>query len=393
VKDPEKHAFPVPKSETYLKFSGVVGQAPDLPPAFGLCTDCHRDPHENRFGQRCASCHTVDGWQIIRNASKEREFHEKTRFPLKGAHLETECRNCHGPFPGQVAKFKGLKFEACADCHPDAHEGQLAGGKAAAALECTTCHSVDAFLPVKYGLAEHARTRFPLDGAHMVVACDACHEATPALGKRINPAAQAELKRKKRKELFSLALFTWTRPVDRCDTCHADVHKGQLGEKACSVCHLAQSFEKVRFDHQKDARYPLVGKHLKVACEKCHFVPSGSKELVGGKPVVRYRPLDQKCSSCHLDVHLGQFATKKGEPAACERCHVVDDWKQLGFKHEPPFTTYLLEGQHAKVQCSACHQKVTTEGKLEAVKYRPLPRTCESCHSDFHQGAFQGFEP
>jgi hypothetical protein len=390
-RDAEKHAFPVPKSETYLKFSGITNQPPDAPPAFGLCTDCHRDPHENRFGQRCTSCHTVESWQLIRNASKEREFHEKTRYPLKGLHLEVECRSCHGPFPGQAPRFKGLKFEACTDCHADAHVGQLATGKAPLP-ECTSCHSVDGFSPVKYGLSEHAKTRYPLEGAHMVVPCDACHEATPALQKKVAPAVLADLKRKRRKELFSPALLAFAKPLDRCDSCHLDAHKGQLQEKACSACHVTQSFEKLRFDHQKESRYPLVGKHLKVACDKCHFVPAGSKDVVGGKPVVKYRPLEQKCSSCHLDVHLGQFA-KKGELADCERCHAVEDWKQLRFKHEPPFTTYLLEGQHAKVQCAACHQKVTLPGKVETVKYRPLPRACESCHADFHQGAFQGFEP
>jgi Cytochrome c7 and related cytochrome c len=387
VKDDVKHGFPAPKSETYLKFTGLE---------FGQCTDCHKDPHENRFGPRCVSCHTVDGWSIIRSASKEREFHEKTRFPLKGAHLEVECRACHGPFAGQPAKFKGLKYEECTDCHPDAHQAQLSGASKVQP-ECTACHSVDAFSPVKYGLAEHAKTRYALEGAHMVVACDACHEQTPALQRKVNPVALGELRRKKRKELFSLALFTFTKPLDRCDTCHTDVHKGQFGEKACSGCHLLASFEKLKFDHQRDSRYPLTGKHGKVACEKCHFVSPGSKDSVNGKPVVRYRPLDQKCSSCHPDIHLGQFA-RRGELAECERCHATDDWKRLKFTHAPPFTTYLLEGQHAQVKCEGCHQQVLVEGKadgkpLRPVRYRPLPRACEGCHADFHKGAFQGFEP
>ena len=380
-KDPEKHGFPAPRAETFLRFG---------PLEFGSCTDCHKDVHENRFGQRCQGCHVVDGWAIIRNASKEREFHEKTRFPLKGAHLETECRACHGPFPGQAAKFKGLKFEACLDCHPDAHQGQLTTNKAV--TECTTCHTVDGFSPVKFGLPEHARTRYPLDGAHKVVACDACHEASPAQQKKVNPQALADLRRKKRKELISLAVFSWQKPTDRCETCHADVHKGQFGEKPCTACHQVESFDKLKFDHQKDSRYPLVGKHLKVECQKCHFVPVGSKDQVAGKPVVKYRPLDQKCASCHPDIHLGQFAPRKGEPAECERCHVVEDWKRLLFKHEAPFTTYLLDGEHRKVACEKCHQKVASGGK-ETARYRPLPRACESCHADFHQGAFQGFEP
>lgn len=384
VKDEVKHGFPAPKNETYLKFGGLE---------FANCTDCHKDPHENRFGQRCTSCHTVDGWGIIRNASKEREFHEKTRFPLKGAHLDTECAACHGPYPGQPAKFKGLKYEACTDCHADAHAGQL--GASGKLPDCTTCHTVDAFLPAKYSLTEHGKTSFALEGAHMAVPCDDCHEATPALTAKIPKVLLADLKRKKRKELFSSALFDFEKPTDKCDSCHIDVHNKQFQDRSggCTGCHQVASFGKLKFDHQKDSKYPLTGKHLKVDCDKCHFVPTDAKEKVEGRLVVRYRPLEQKCSSCHDDPHAGQFA-QKGAPADCERCHTTEDFKKVTkFKHEPPFTDFLLDGQHAKQKCEACHQKVKVTPTVQAVRYKPLPQKCEGCHSDFHKGAFQGFEP
>ncbi len=31
--------------------------------------------------------------------------------------------------------------------------------------------------------------------------------------------------------------------------------------------------------------------------------------------------------------------------------------------------------------------------KVNVTQYRPLPTTCEGCHSDFHKGTFKGFEP
>lgn len=391
IKDDVRVAFPAPKSETFLKFGGIEHSA---------CTDCHKDVHENRFGQRCASCHTVEGWTIIRNASAERQFHEKTRYPLKGAHLDVECKSCHGPFPGQAAKFKNMQFDECTDCHADAHEGQItvAAGKKTKNVDCTACHSVEAFVPTRFGLADHNKTKFTLEGAHIVVPCDACHTPTPALTAKIPKPVLVDLKRRGRRELFSQALFDFTKPTDTCETCHADVHKGQFTGKACTTCHQVASFEKVKFDHQKDSNYPLTGKHEKVACDKCHFVPTGSKEQVAGKPVVRYKPLEQKCNACHEDAHAGQFA--KGTPAVtdCEQCHVTDDFKKTKFKHEPPFTTFVLDGQHEKVACAKCHLsvKVATRSDrkdVEVVKYRPLQRNCEACHSDFHKGAFQGFEP
>ena len=369
-KDTEAHGFPAPKSETFLRFAPVEHRS---------CLDCHKDPHEARFGLRCQSCHVVEGWNILRNAGKEREFHEKTKFPLKGAHLDVECRSCHGPFPGVPAKFKGLAHETCNTCHPDAHEGQLSvNGKAP---DCTTCHSEQGFVPAKFSLPEHARTKYPLEGAHQVVPCASCHPATPALKAKIPKPVLADLKKRKRQELFSLALFDFTKPTERCDSCHTDLHKGQFKDTRCETCHQVSSFTALRFDHQKDSKYPLTGAHQKVKCEKCHVAPSPQEP-------VRYKPLESDCRGCHLDEHAGQFGKK-----ACDTCHVTEAWKKVLFVHEPPFTQFLLDGQHGKAKCEACHKKVPVAAKVMAVQYRPLPQTCEGCHSDFHKGAFKGFEP
>lgn len=377
AKDPEKHGFPAPKSETFLRFA-------DVP--FGSCLDCHKDVHDNRFGQRCQSCHSTVDWHTIRNASKEREFHDKTKFPLKGAHVDVDCKACHGPFKGIPAKFKGLAFKQCTDCHADAHLGQLDVGKKPP--DCTTCHTVDAFTPAKYTLAEHQKTKYPLDGAHAVVPCDACHAATPALSKAIPKAVQADLKKRGRPERFSFALYRFTKDTQACDTCHEDVHKGQLSkvQGGCAGCHQVASFAKVTFDHDKGSNYPLTGKHRETACTKCHFAPKAGAAVV-------YKPLETVCTACHADEHAGQFAPAGGGPTDCEKCHKTDGFQQLVFQHAPPFTDYLLDGQHAKVACEKCHPKVTVARKVQAARYKPLPRTCEGCHADFHQGSFAGFEP
>jgi Zn finger protein HypA/HybF involved in hydrogenase expression len=106
-------------------------------------------------------------------------------------------------------------------------------------------------------------------------------------------------------------------------------------------------------------------------------------------PVVRYKPLGQECRSCHLDVHAGQFGK-----TPCERCHRDESFKtQLKFEHRPPFTGFILDGQHARAKCEACHRVVPVGPNLSVTQYKPLPQTCEGCHSDFHKGAFKGFEP
>ncbi len=372
--DPEARGFPAPESETFLRFKPLEHRS---------CLDCHKDPHDGRFGLRCQSCHVVEGWRIVRSSSGERAFHEKTRFPLKGAHADVGCAACHGPWPGVRAKFKGLAFQRCDTCHVDAHEGQLAThGKAP---DCDACHSEQGFAPAKYALADHARSRYPLEGAHEAVPCRACHEESAALKARIPKVVLAELRKKKLQALFSEVRFDFAKPLERCDSCHDDAHQAQFKGTACDACHRVESFRKLGFDHQRDSRYPLEGAHRDVKCEKCHWAP-------GPKAVVKYKPLETACRACHLDVHAGQFAAR-GAPAKCEACHELAGWKRLKFVHEAPFTTFLLEGKHASTQCERCHHPVTLAEGVKATQYRGLPRSCEGCHADFHEGAFKGFEP
>ena len=159
---------------------------------------------------------------------------------------------------------------------------------------------------------------------------------------------------------------------------------------ACSTSHTTKSFKAsaLTFDHQTQSSFPLTQAHQKVKCDQCHFAPAA------GEPV-KYKPLPQTCASCHLDVHAGQFSAKAGRPAvACETCHGEGKWKPASkFEHKPPFTTFVLDGKHAGARCEACHRALPVGLKVNVTQYRPLPTTCEGCHSDFHKGAFKGFEP
>lgn len=377
LKDPEgKAEFPPAKHESYLKYQ---------PLDFRACTDCHKDPHDNRFGQRCQSCHVVEGWSIVRDARKDREFHDKTRFPLKGEHEDVECRACHGPWPGKKAVFKGLKHDDCGDCHPDAHVGQIKVAKKGGLLDCSSCHTVEGFLPPRFDAEAHEKTDYPLKGAHRAVGCRACHTASPAVLDKVPAATRRLLTVQKRPQLFSPLQFQLPKVKgEKCESCHKDVHAGQF-KAACNGCHAsADTFKLPKFDHDK-TRYPLEGAHQGLACTKCH-----GADATG---VVRYAPLPMTCEGCHEDVHVGQFSKDK-KPAECAGCHVVKDWKkELLFQHQPPFTDYLLEGQHAKAKCEACHVRVPVARGITASRYKPLPRDCEGCHKDFHQGEFEGFVP
>ncbi|HSM93555.1 MAG TPA: hypothetical protein VLT47_11780, partial [Anaeromyxobacteraceae bacterium] len=151
---------------------------------FAGCADCHKDPHAGKFGAACSSCHVADGWRKLTGAAAEKAFHEKTKFPLRGGHVAAPCRSCHGPFPGEKERMKGLAFAACTDCHADAHLGQLAPA-AGDPRTCDRCHGVEAWRPARFEAEDHARTRYPLQGAHLAVACAGCHPKLPDAEARV----------------------------------------------------------------------------------------------------------------------------------------------------------------------------------------------------------------
>lgn len=376
-------AFPPPVSMRYAKLG-------ELPHA--ACTDCHADPHKGQFKQRCESCHSVESWHQVHKGAADPGFHDRTRFPLRGAHAQADCRACHGPFPGQRARFRGLPFATCTECHADAHPGQIAEPRTGPT--CDRCHGLDAFLPARFEVEDHAKTRYPLEGAHQVAACNGCHVPLPALAQRIPVKVKRTLEKHDRPLAFSLALFELMPRTSRCDGCHKDPHGGQFrgkqGRTACAECHQVQSFHAVAFDHDKDTAFPLTGKHRAAQCSACH---AGEKP---GQPE-RYRGTPAACERCHADVHAGQFAAAPDEPTGCARCHTTADFKATSFQHAPPFTDFLLKGKHAAVACARCHPEVKVPGPGGAAvavqRFKPLPRTCAGCHEDAHQGSFRGLQP
>ncbi len=370
---------PPVNAKAFLKLKGL---------AFAVCTDCHRDPHEGRFGASCTSCHTTEDWRRVSGKADERAFHRKTRFPLEGAHATVACAACHGPGPGgRPARFRGLAFARCTDCHLDAHVGQLATlARAEGGQTCEACHTVEAFQPARFEREDHARTGFPLDGAHRLVACVSCHPRDPALAARVPAAVRAELARRKRPVRVSLARFAPVANPSDCRPCHKDPHAGQFDRRVsaegCTACHTTASFRAVKFDHAKDARFALAGKHAQAACASCHRPDAAG--------VVRYAPLAAACSACHADPHAGQFSAGRGKGTDCARCHGVDGWKDLKFVHAPPFTSFELAGKHRALECQKCHPAVAVAGTTVR-KYRPREPRCAGCHEDFHRGAFRAF--
>jgi hypothetical protein len=240
------------------------------PLAFDSCKDCHRDPHQDRYGANCTRCHSVEAWTLVSQGAFD---HDRTDFPLRGRHAGVACNACH------KSGFKQpIAFARCTDCHRDAHQGQLAHRSDKG--ECSACHDVQGFAPARFAVREHAATRFELDAAHRAVACNRCH--TP-LHAGAPPGA---------------VRFRFDR-LD-CQACHADPHLAQFadatGRTECTRCHVRAEWRIARFDHDRLSRFPLQGAHARTKCSACH-----PGEVRDKHKVVRYKPVDVACRSCHAE--------------------------------------------------------------------------------------------
>jgi Zn finger protein HypA/HybF involved in hydrogenase expression len=232
------------------------------------CFDCHamQDVHETRFGKGCENCHSVEDWKHTRF-----DHGKFTKFALTGAHAAAACKDCHGE------KLTSRLPVACFECHKeqDLHLGQL--GK-----DCAACHATTAWR--QDVVFDHALTKFPLLGQHAAVACESCHAS----------AAFQDAK-------------------TDCYSCHKadDIHAGRFTAK-CESCHTASGWNSATFNHDRDTKFKLTGKHVKVGCNGCHVEKNAQSAKVPAA-----------CYSCHKqqDIHRGAFGQN------CGACHTTQSFK------------------------------------------------------------------
>lgn len=320
------------------------------------CAACHVEPHEGRLGPRCEGCHDATGWRLKAGAAFD---HDRTAYPLAGAHARVACARCHGGAGPYVGRVRGRAHGACRDCHEDAHGtafGSVDGGD-----RCDACHTVAAFSPSSYGVEAHGRTGFPLAGAHRAVPCGGrCHR--PDGGGTSGPAG-----------LRLRGVPT------ACADCHPDPHAGaftaRAAGKGCAACHSAVSWKAADFDHAA-TRFPLTGRHRALACRDCHAHDQGGAAAT-------YGGLDRRCAGCHADRHAGQFSGERARD--CGDCHDTESFRIAAFDHAAR-TGFALDGAHRNTACAACHPAVTLPWGGETPLYRPVAAACGTCHADPHRG-------
>lgn len=235
------------------------------------CYSCHRkdDVHKGFNGSQCQDCHNNIDWR-----QSKFDHGRETKFPLRGAHRQLVCADCHIK-PVTVA----LPGMACIDCHrqDDPHEGSQGE-------DCASCHNEVAWN--KNTQFDHDFTNFPLLAKHKQAQCDDCHKS----------------------KNFALA------PTE-CVACHEeeDTHNRTLGTQ-CSLCHSPIGWDYWFFDHNKQTDFALTGAHEGLHCSACHT-----------GPLAKQKKRVSACVTCHRadDVHHGEFGSD------CARCHVPEDFKKI----------------------------------------------------------------
>ena len=334
------------------------------PVAHDRCADCHKkDPHRGQFTARtdggdCSICHKITGFKP---STFEAAQHAATRFPLKARHAGVTCVKCH------AAGVDGVQYRfgdfTCATCHRDTHGGQFQGEPYR--NRCEQCHTDARFKPSTFSLARHDSTRFLLTGAHKAIACTDCHRQGDVQG--------------------SARPVAFRQGESPCTACHEDPHLGQFEPRmkttrtdgspaSCGTCHTTRAWRELQgFDHSA-TEFRLEGTHRTVGCGQCHKADAPAD----GMRNVMFKTAPRQCSSCHDDVHGGQFISTPGT-GECSGCHSVWKWTATTFDHDTR-SNYRLDGTHRNVRCVSCHVNTRESAGKTVVIYKGTPRQCAGCH-------------
>jgi hypothetical protein len=397
------HAKEIREGKPFQQFTGLQ---------FGNCTSCHKDPHQNSFGQNCKQCHTETSFHNIKGNSNF--DHSKTGFALEGRHRSISCTLCH-----KNKITDPIKHDNCTDCHKDYHKGQFA--KSGLSPDCSKCHTVKGFSPSNFTVENHNQTEYKLQGLHTTVDCFKCHKKQDTwsfrnLGKNCmdchtdyhkgqfsKSGLSTDCSKCHTSNGFSPSNFTlekhnqsqfkligahtavacidchkkqdtWSfRNIGNiCVDCHKNIHKLTIPQKYypnenCKICHIENSWNQLNFDHSK-TNFRLNGAHLKTNCRSCHFIADKT-----GKGIQKFEGLPKNCNNCHTDNHNKQF--DKNGITDCEKCHATDNWKASKFEHNK--TAFPLDGKHENVDCAKCHKK---EKDQKFIIYKIKDFRCEACH-------------
>jgi hypothetical protein len=257
-------------------------------------------------------------------------MHNRTRFPLVGAHVAAACWRCHPD--AQAGNF--LRADtSCVACHtqdlavatsPDHIMQNWVDG-------CDRCH-----IPTSWTGSGFNHSAWPLTGKHKTAMCSQCHQG---------------------------GMFAGTPTM--CVDCHlADYNGAQnpnhvaLGISTnCAQCHSTNGWQGAQFDHTG----------ITSNCVQCHLADynatTSPNHVAAGFPTT--------CEACHTSTtnwHQATFAhsfpitSGKHNHFACGQCHLnPSNYQQFSCTHCHDHNQAEMDDKHQNVpgytwQSSACYQ-------------------------------------
>lgn len=307
------------------------------------CVSCHltnynsstNPPHKTaNFQTTCTDCHTTNpGWKpalfTIHN----------TYYPLTGAHLTTDCNNCHNN------NYAIILPTICVGCHQSNFDHSTNPPHTSLNIPntCADCHTTNpGWKPATFAIHNNY---WPLTGGHLTADCNSCHNNN-----------------------YTNTLLT------TCVSCHQanynqttnPPHVSLTIPTTCGDCHTTNPGWKPATFAIHNNYWPLTGTHLTTDCNSCHNNNYTNT-------------LSTACVSCH-QTNYNQTTNPNHAtisiPTTCADCHTTDPgWSPATFPIHSNY--YVLAGAHLTIACSACH----------GTNYNnTLPTTCVGCHlNDYNQ--------
>ncbi len=268
------------------------------------CADCHESNVANAV-QDCFACHENDynsaPNHLVQNYPKECETchkpttwientfdHNKTNFPLTGAHINSDCSSCH------ASGYTNISTE-CSSCHQSDYNETVNPSHQTLGLstDCVACHTTNyGWAPAKF--PDH-NNYFELLGAHATIAnnCVDCHNSN------------------------------YTNTSSTCFSCHETNYKNTTNPShpaaqfptICEECHSVNAWTPATFDHDSKFFPIYSGEHKGEwnQCSDCHTTANNYSAF--------------SCLNCHEHNQTDMNSEHNGvsgyayQSSSCYSCH------------------------------------------------------------------------
>ncbi len=301
------------------------------------CGGCHENVHRGQLGDNCESCHTQADWR----PNEAIAAHNRTRFPLAGAHAVAACWRCH---PGAQTGNFARADTSCVACHAsDLARAQNPDHAAQGWVDsCERCH-----LPTQWSGGGFTHNTWPLVGQHAGADCAQCHTGGVFAGTP-SQCVDCHLADYQNAAQPNHVTFGFPTSCEQCHTpvgwdvanfSHAGINSGcvqcHLSDyqatndpnhalagfgQTCEQCHTStNNWSVVNFAHPQ---FPInSGEHNNFACGQCHLQPNNFQSF--------------SCTHCHdhrqseMDSEHDDVNGYVWQSAACYQCH-PDGQESLG---------------------------------------------------------------